>query len=155
MRPSSCLSVLTVCNVGVLWSNSPMDQDATWYGSRRRPRPHCVRRELSSRHGRGTTALPYFSIHVYCGQTAGWIRIPLGTEVGIVPGDIVLDGDSASPTERGTAAPTFWPMSIVSKRSPISATAEFFFVYSCALAWDYAYLLVKGRSHSVRSVNDP
>jgi len=47
----------------------------------------------------------------------------LGTEVGLGPGDIVLDGDPASPSERGTAAPTFGP-SIVFKRSSISATAE-------------------------------
>jgi len=45
--------------------------------------------------------------------------MPLGTEVGLGPGDIVLDGDPASPTERGTVAPTFRPMSIVAKRSPI------------------------------------
>jgi len=44
---------------------------------------------------------------VYCGQTLGWIKIPLGTEVGLIPGHIVLDGDPASPTERGTAAPGF------------------------------------------------
>jgi len=33
-----------VCNVGVLWPNGCMDQDATWYGDRPRPgpRPHCV-----------------------------------------------------------------------------------------------------------------
>ena len=47
---------------------------------------------------------------VYCGQTVGWIKVPLGTEVGLGPGHIVLDGDSAPPTERGTAAPTFRPM---------------------------------------------
>ena len=48
-----------------------------------------------------------------------------GTEVGLGLGDIVLDGDPAATTERGTAAPsTFWPMSIVAKWSPISATAE-------------------------------
>jgi len=35
----------------------------------------------------------------------------------------VLDGDPAPP-EGGTAAPSFQPMSIVTKRSPISATAE-------------------------------
>ena len=34
-----------------------------------------------------------FSTHVYCGQTAVFIRIPLGTEVGLSLGDIVLDGD--------------------------------------------------------------
>jgi len=36
---------------------------------------------------------PHFSAHVYCGQTAGWIRIPLGMAVGLGPGDVVLDGD--------------------------------------------------------------
>jgi len=28
---------------------------------------------------------------MYSGQTVGWIKIPLGTEVGLGPGDIVLD----------------------------------------------------------------
>jgi len=28
----------------LLWRNGWMDQDATWYGSRPRPRPHCARR---------------------------------------------------------------------------------------------------------------
>jgi len=37
---------------------------------------------------------------VYCGQTVGWIKMPFGTEVGIGPGDIVLDGDPSSPKER-------------------------------------------------------
>jgi len=32
---------------------------------------------------------------VYCGQTARWIKIPLGTEVSLGPGHIVLDGDAA------------------------------------------------------------
>jgi len=40
----------------------------------------------------------------------------LGKEVGVGPGHIVLDGDRVLPTERGTAAPTFGPMSIVAKR---------------------------------------
>jgi len=34
---------------------------------------------------------------VYYGQTAGWINIPLGMEVGLGPGNIVLDGDPAPP----------------------------------------------------------
>ena len=38
---------------------------------------------------------PLFSAHVYCGQTAGWIKTALGTEVGLGPGHIVLDGDLA------------------------------------------------------------
>ena len=36
---------------------------------------------------RGTA--PQFSAHVCCGQTPGWIKMPLGTEVGLGPGDIV------------------------------------------------------------------
>ena len=35
---------------------------------------------------------------VYCGQAVGWIQMPLGTEVGLDPGDIVLDGDPTLPT---------------------------------------------------------
>jgi len=51
------------------------------------------------------------------------MKMPLGKEVGLSPGHIVLDGDPAP-----TAAPLhFWPMPIVAKRSPISATAELFF----------------------------
>jgi len=71
-----------------------------------------------------------FWAHVYCGQTAGWIKMILGTEVGIGPGDIVLDGDPSPPPPKrgGTAAPIFWPMSIVAKLSSISATAELFFL---------------------------
>jgi len=32
---------------------------------------------------------------VYCGQTVGWIKMKLDTEVGLGPGHIVLDGDPA------------------------------------------------------------
>jgi len=42
---------------------------------------------------RGTS--PNFSAYVCCGPTAGWIKIPLGTEVGLGPDHIVLDGDLA------------------------------------------------------------
>ena len=34
---------------------------------------------------------------VYCGQTVGWIRMPIGMKVGLGPGHIMLDGDSAPP----------------------------------------------------------
>ena len=37
----------------LLWSNGWLDQDATWYGGRRRPRRHCVR-WLPSSPQRGT-----------------------------------------------------------------------------------------------------
>ena len=32
-----------------------------------------------------------------------WINMPLGTEVGLGPGHIVLDGEPAPPSQRGTA----------------------------------------------------
>jgi len=41
------------------------------------------------------TAPTHFLAHVYCGQTAGWIKMPFGTEVNLGPGYIVLDGDPA------------------------------------------------------------
>jgi len=44
-----------------------MDQDATWYEGRPRPRRHCVRWEPSCPHGKGHSS-PHFSGHVYCGQ---------------------------------------------------------------------------------------
>jgi len=44
---------------------------------------------------------PQFSARVYFGQTAVCIRIPLGTEVGLSVGDIVLDGHSAASPLKG------------------------------------------------------
>ena len=52
---------------------------------------------------------PQFSAHVYCGQTAGWIKVALGMEVGLCPGHIVLDGDPAPPPQKGTQPPIFGP----------------------------------------------
>jgi len=59
--------------------------------------------------------LPHFSAHVYCGQTAGWIKTPLAAEVDLGPGDCVEWGPRF-PTERGMVASTFRPMSILAKR---------------------------------------
>ena len=52
---------------------------------------------------KGTTAIQFLA-HVYCGQTAGWIKTPLGMEVGLGPDDVVLDGNPAPP-KRGTVPP--------------------------------------------------
>ena len=121
------LSVLSVCDIGVLWPNGCMDQhetwhggtprpwprcvrwgpsfpsqmgtapkfsahvycaqngwmyqDATWYGGRPRPKRECVRWGPSSpspkRAGCGGGRAPQFSVHVYCGHIAGWIKVPL------------------------------------------------------------------------------
>jgi len=77
--------VLSVCNVGLLWPNCGIEQGATWYGGRPRPRRHCLRREPSSADGKGHSSPLHFR-HM-----------------------------------------SFRPMSIVAKRSPISATAELLF----------------------------
>jgi len=52
---------------------------------------------------KGGTAPPPFSAHVCCGQTDGWIKMPLGTNIGLGPGHIVLYEDPAPPPIRGTA----------------------------------------------------
>jgi len=63
-----------------------------------------------------------FSAHVYCGQTAEWIKMPLGMEVGLGLGHIVLDGDPA-PSQKGAQLPPsppkkIRPMSVVAKVPP-------------------------------------
>ena len=48
---------------------------------------------------------------------AGWIKMPLGTEVGLGLGDSVFDRTQLPPRKKGTAPPAqLWPMSIVAKR---------------------------------------
>jgi len=49
------LSVCTqsVCNVGVLWPNGWMDQDANWYGCRPRPIGDIVLDGDPAPHGKG------------------------------------------------------------------------------------------------------
>ena len=54
---------------------------------RPQPRPHCVRWRPSSP----------ISANVRCGQTAGWIKMPLGMDVGLGPDDFVLGGPSSPP----------------------------------------------------------
>ena len=73
----------------LLWPNGWMDQDG-------------IGMEVGLSPGNfvldGDPAPPsQFLAHVYCGQTAGWIKMPLGTEVGLSLGYIVLDMDAAPP----------------------------------------------------------
>ena len=111
--------------------NGCMDQDATWYGARPRPRRLRVRGDATWHEGRpqprrlcvrwgpsplrakGVEPPSQFSAHFYCGQTAGCIKMPLGTEVGLRPGDFGLDGDPAPSHKggggRGQSPPIFGP----------------------------------------------
>jgi len=52
---------------------------------------------------------PQFLAHVYCGQTAEWIKMALGLEVGLAPVHIVLDGDTAPLPTKGQSPPIFGP----------------------------------------------
>ena len=69
---------------------------------------------LQIKTGNHGTAAPYSLAHVYCRQSAGWIKVPFGVEVHLGSDHIVLDGNPA-PIIRGTAAPKFRPVSIVAK----------------------------------------
>ena len=62
---------------------------------------HCVRWGPSSNTAKGAPHSPQFSAHVHCAQTAAWIKMPLGMELGLRPGHIVLDGDLAPPPKKG------------------------------------------------------
>ena len=71
---------------------------ARWHEGRPQPRRLCVRwgpsppsiKEAEPRGG-----APQFLAYVYCGQTAGWIKMALSMEVGLGPVHIVLDGNTA------------------------------------------------------------
>jgi len=93
----------------LLWPNGCMDQDATWCVGRPRTRPHCVRWGPSSPLKRGTAPSLRFSARVYCGQTAGWIEVPLDAKVGLGSGNIVLDADPAPSHFYGAQPPIFGP----------------------------------------------
>jgi len=60
-----------------------------------------------------------FSAHICCGQIAGWIKMTLGMEVGLGPGDCVRWGPS-SPPQTGirfrVPLPNFRPVCIVAKQ---------------------------------------
>jgi len=57
---------------------------------------------------------PQFSAHICCGEIARWIKMPLGMELGLGPGNFVLDRDPAPPPQKGAESPKFlagslWP----------------------------------------------
>jgi len=90
-----------------------MDQDSTWFGGKASAAVTlcymgpCFLPPPKKKWG--GTAAHHFSAHAYCDQTAGWIKMPLGTEVGFGPCDIVLDEDPAPPQKRAEQPPLFGP----------------------------------------------
>jgi len=75
-----------------------MDQDATWYEVGLSPGDFVFDGDSAAAPSRKRALPPtQFLAHFYCGQTAGWMKTPLGTEVDLGPGRTVLDGDPAPP----------------------------------------------------------
>jgi len=88
-----------------------MDQDGTWHGGRPWSSPHCARWGHSSPPQKGALP-PIFGSHLLW-PNGGCIEMPLGTEVGLSPGDFVLDGDPAPypkwGKELGLGRRLLWP----------------------------------------------
>jgi len=80
------------CNVQPLetrrlsWPNGLLDQDATWYGGICLGPGHIVLHGDPAHHPPNGTQPPQFSAHVCYGQTAGWVKMPLGMEAGLRSG---------------------------------------------------------------------
>ena len=77
-----------------------MDQDETWHAGRPRPGQIVLDGDPAPPLQKGHS--PQFSAHVCSGQTAGWIKMSLGTEVVLGQGNIVFDWDPLSPKTGGT-----------------------------------------------------
>ena len=112
----------------LLWPNGWMVQDATCYGGRPQPRRYCVRWGHSPHPlpKKGGTA-PQFSAHVYCGQTAEWIKMSLGTDVGLGPSHIVRWGPRTPHKKLHGPFFQFRPMSVNCCNQTVSAIAEHFY----------------------------
>jgi len=95
----------------LLWPNGCMDQDATWYADR--PWPNCdtvLDGDPAPPTQRGTAALSnFFSAHVYCGQTAAWIRMPRGMQISLY----VLLCEAIFSACHTNPNPTHWSLAFV------------------------------------------
>ena len=93
-----------------------MDEDATWYGGRPRPRPHCVTWGPSSPQ---KAQLPNFRPMSVVAKRLDGLRCQLVRRYRPWPRPhCVRRGPSSPPRKGAQQPPTFRPMSIVAKRSP-------------------------------------
>ena len=81
--------LLSVCNVGVLWPNGWTDQDETWHAGGLGSGHIVLDGDPGPPPPEGHS--PQLLAHICCGQMAGWINMQLGMEIGLGPGDIILD----------------------------------------------------------------
>jgi len=80
------------------------------------PRNFMLDGDPASPPQKGGTPPPQFLAYFYCGQTAGYIKMPLGMEVGLIPGALCSMETRPLPQKGGGVAPNFRPMSIAAKR---------------------------------------
>jgi len=123
---SASLSVCVPCNVGVLWPNGSMDQDATWCGGKLRLRPHYVGWEPSSPQN-GAQQPPLSGPCLLWPSdwmdqdSTGYVGWPRSRQHCVRS----LEMNPAPTRERNTVAPPlFGPCLLCPKRSPVSATTE-------------------------------
>jgi len=96
---------------------------------------------------------PPILAQVCCGQTAGWIKIPLGTNVGLGPCHIVLHGNPAPPI-RGTDPAIFspcllWPRSSISSQLLLSSLLYILQLSQCFTLYSFPSLsLLSKNQHS-------
>jgi len=69
-----------------LWPNGWMAEAGPCHGGRPQTRRLCVRWGPSPLPQKGAEPPPQFSVHFYCGR----IKIRLGTDVGLCPGDFAI-----------------------------------------------------------------
>ena len=82
-------------------ANGWTDQDETWHAGRPRPCPHCVRLGPSFPPQKGHSPYPIFGPYMLrpngcMDQDVTWCM-----ELGLSPGDFVLDGDPVSFLQKG------------------------------------------------------
>ena len=110
-----CLSCVSVCDVGVLWPKGWMDQNEPWHGGRPWPRPHSVRWKSSSYSPKKRAEPPIFGPFLLW---QSWMHQDATCmEVGLSPGDSVLDWDPAElpSLKRRRSRPSFLRISVVAK----------------------------------------
>jgi len=72
-----------------------MHKDATWHAGSLGPGHTVLGRDPAPPPPKGHS--PQLSAHICCGQMAAWIKMPMGMQLGLGPGDFVLDGDPVRP----------------------------------------------------------
>jgi len=101
---------------------------------------------------------PKFSAHVYCDQTAGWMKLVFGMLVGIklawddayiIPGEFVLDGDPAASPKRGRAPSPILRVEVGLGISKLDRKWDALPVIANVVALEQQIILVKTRSESV------